>query len=86
MGLRPLSIVYCFSAEIDFRRHNLTSKVDPRAVKGNCGQFFLSTSKEIICIRHERSLWLKSSISVQFWAAESPVSFAAFGLVTEDVP
>ena len=31
MGLRPLLMFYSFSAGIDFRCQNLTSKVDPRA-------------------------------------------------------
>ena len=32
MGLRLLVYVYSYSAGIDFRRHNPTSKVDPRTV------------------------------------------------------
>ena len=37
MGIRPLQIVYSFSAEIDFTRQNLTSmcKVGPRAESVN---------------------------------------------------
>ena len=33
MGLRPLYYVYSYSVGINFRRQNLTSKVDPRAVR-----------------------------------------------------
>ena len=35
MGLRPFKIFYSYSAGIDFRRLNLTSKVDPHAGKVN---------------------------------------------------
>ena len=33
MGTRPLEIVYSDNVEIDFSRQNLTTKVDPRAVR-----------------------------------------------------
>ena len=35
MGLRSLEVFYSYSVVIDFRRQNLTSKVDPRTVRVN---------------------------------------------------
>ena len=36
MGMQPIEIFLLYRAGIDFRRQNLTSKVDPRAVRGKC--------------------------------------------------
>ena len=51
MGLWPLEISYSFSAGIDFRRQNLTSKVGPRAERVNISiSILISIVSEMYCV------------------------------------
>ena len=51
MGLWPLEISYSFSAGIDFRRQNLTSKVGSRAERVNISiSILISIVPEVYCV------------------------------------